>query len=641
MGAADREGRFTFVFHATELRPAIQRDLRLFSSKSIEMKYGITFCLLVCVLAGRLSAEEQPPTQSKGAESESSQQKRSHPNIVVILADDQGWGDVSHNGNTNLQTPNIDSLVREGVRFNRFYVGAVCAPTRAAFLTGRYHARTGTTGVSKGEERFNSDEFTIAQVFKAAGYATGAFGKWHNGTQYPNHPNAKGFEEYYGFTSGHWGHYFSPMLDHNGTFVKGNGYITDDLTDKALAFIEKQVHNKKPFFTYIPYCTPHSPMQVPDRFWDRFADKKLEMHNREPEKEQPDHLRAALAMCENVDWNVGRVLQKLNSLGIADDTIVIYFSDNGPNGFRWNGDMKGKKGSLDEGGVRSPFVIRWTGHLPAGRQVNQIAGAIDLLPTLTDLAGIARPEPKPIDGVSLKPLMMGSAATWPDRMIFSSMRQRVSVRTDQYRLSQKGQLYDMLQDPGQRKDIAKQKPEVTTKLKQAVADWKKSVWPNGFSKATRPFLIGYGGAPTTQLPARDAISHGDIKRSSRHPNCSYFYHWISTEDSITWDAAVVEGGTYEAVLYYTCPQADVGSTVELSFNGSKIQGKITQAHDPPLQGAAQDRAKRSESLVKDFQPMVLGKIKLSQGTGLLTLRALEIPGSQVMDFRLLILRRIH
>ncbi len=587
------------------------------------MKPILTLSLLVCLLTDNLLANDQK-----------------HPNIVVFLADDQGWGDVSHNGNTNLYTPNIDSLVKEGVRFNHFYVGAVCAPTRAAFLTGRYHARTGTTGVSKEEERFNSDEYTVAQAFKAAGYATGAFGKWHNGTQYPNHPNAKGFDEYYGFTSGHWGHYFSPMLDHNGTFVKGEGYITDDLTSKAIAFIDQQVKRDKPFFTYLPYCTPHSPMQVPDEYWDRFSDKKLKMHHRDPEKEQSDHLRAALAMCENVDWNVGRVLKKLNQLGIEDETIVLYFSDNGPNGFRWNGDMKGKKGSLDEGGVRSPFVIRWTGHIPAGRQVDQVAGAIDLLPTLTDLAGIKRPDPKPIDGVSLKPLIMGDARSWPNRMIFSSLRQRVSVRTDQYRLSEKGQLYDMTQDPGQRKDIAGERPEVTQKLKQAVKDWKSSVWPHGYPKDSRPFLIGYGGAKSTQLPARDAISDGEIKRSSRHPNCSFFFHWTSPQDRITWDAEVDQAGTYEAIVYYTCPVADVGSTVELSFKDSRLTGKITEAHDPPLVGAEQDRAQRSESLVKDFQPLVLGNIQLPKGTGELTLRALEIPGKQVMDFRLLILNRI-
>ncbi|WP_417391034.1 arylsulfatase [Gimesia sp.] len=610
------------------------------------MKQLISLALLACILTGSLSAANLTAAEKKNVPEKKSQSRPAtepgtHPNIVIFLADDQGWGDLSFNGNTNLHTPHIDSLVKEGVKFNRFYVGAVCAPTRAAFLTGRYHARTGTTGVSTGQERFNSDEYTIAQAFKAAGYATGAFGKWHNGTQYPNHPNAKGFDEYYGFTSGHWGHYFSPMLDHNGTFVKGNGYITDDLTDKAMAFIEQQVQDRKPFFAYIPYCTPHSPMQVPDQYWDRFKDKQLKLHNREPEKEQPDHLRAALAMCENVDWNVGRVLKQLNSLGITDDTIVIYFSDNGPNGVRWNGDMKGRKGSLDEGGVRSPFVIRWPGHLPAGHEVNQIAGAIDLFPTLTDLAGIPRPEPKPIDGVSLKPLMMNSAPDWPKRMIFSSLRDRVSVRTSQYRLSRTGELFDMHADPGQRNNIAKQKPEITAELQQAVADWKQSVWPNGYQADNRPFLIGYEGARSTQLPVRDANSQGGIKRSSRHPNCSFFSHWTSTRDSITWNVDVDQAGVYEALLYYTCPESDIGSTVELSLNGSKLQGHITQAHDPPLVGAAQDRAVRSESFVKDFQPMTLGKITLSKGTGLLTLRALEIPGSQVMDFRLLILNRIE
>ncbi len=162
------------------------------------------------------------------------------PNIVVILADDQGWGDLSVNGNTNLSTPNIDSLARDGALFDRFFVCSVCAPTRAEFLTGRYHPRGGVRGVSAGAERLNLDEKTIAQVFKGAGYATGAFGKWHNGSQYPYHPNARGFDEYYGFTSGHWGHYFDPELDHNGELVRGKGYITDDLTDHALRFIEQQ-----------------------------------------------------------------------------------------------------------------------------------------------------------------------------------------------------------------------------------------------------------------------------------------------------------------------------------------------------------------------------------------------------------------
>ncbi len=236
-----------------------------------------------------------------------SQQKR--PNILVILADDQGWGDLSINGNTNLSTPNIDSIGREGAIGEQFYVCAVCAPTRAELLTGRYHARGGVRGVSTGAERLNLDETTIAQDFKRAGYATGAFGKWHSGSQFPYHPNARGFDEYYGFTSGHWGQYFDPELDHNGQLVRGKGYIGDDLTDHAMDFISK--NKDRPFFCYLPFNTPHSPMQVPDRFFEKFAKLEPKLRAKNPNQEEIPMTRAALAMCENMDWNVGRVLAHL------------------------------------------------------------------------------------------------------------------------------------------------------------------------------------------------------------------------------------------------------------------------------------------------------------------------------------------
>ncbi len=263
------------------------------------------------------------------------------PNVVVILADDQGWGDLSIHGNTNLSTPHIDSLAHDGELFERFYVCAVCAPTRAEYLTGRYHSRGGVRGVSTGAERLNLDEMTIAQTFKAAGYATGAFGKWHNGTQFPYHPNARGFDEYYGFTSGHWGQYFDPELDHNGKLVRGKGYISDDLTNHAMEFITQ--HKDHPFFCYLPFNTPHSPMQVPDRFFEKFSHMDPKMRNRDPELESVPMTRAALAMCENIDWSVGRVLAKLDELKLAGATIVIYFSDNGPNSWRWNLPEKRKR----------------------------------------------------------------------------------------------------------------------------------------------------------------------------------------------------------------------------------------------------------------------------------------------------------
>ena len=188
------------------------------------------------------------------------------PNVVVILSDDQGWGDFSGNGNSNLSTPHVDSLARDGASVERFYVCPVCAPTRAEFLTGRYHPRGGVRGVSTGEERLDLDETTIADEFRAAGYATGAFGKWHNGMQYPYHPNGRGFDEYYGFCSGHWGQYFDPLLERNGQLLYGEGFCVDDFTNQAMDFIEQSVKRKQPFFAYLPYNTPHSPMQVPDRY---------------------------------------------------------------------------------------------------------------------------------------------------------------------------------------------------------------------------------------------------------------------------------------------------------------------------------------------------------------------------------------
>lgn len=553
------------------------------------------------------------------------------PNIVVILADDQGWGDLSVTGNSNLATPNIDSLAKSGVMLDRFYVCPVCSPTRAEFFTGRYHPRGGVRGVSTGGERLNLDEKTIGDTFKAAGYATGAFGKWHNGTQWPYHPNARGFDEYYGFTSGHWGSYFDPPLDHNGKPVQGRGFISDDLTDHALQFIQE--NQARPFFCYVPYNTPHSPMQVPERFYQKFAKDDLKLRSRNPQQEDVDFTRAALAMCENIDWNVGRILQRLDDLKLADNTIVVYFSDNGPNSWRWNGGMKGRKGSTDEGGVRSPFLIRWPGHIPAGARVPKIAGTIDLLPTLADLAGIPVASRKPLDGVSLKPLLAGTAKDWPDRMIFSHWSGKVSVRTQRYRLDSAGKLFDMESDPGQDRDLAKEQPEIAARLTRAVDTWRKEMLP-GLPNDDRPFTVGFTEFPITQLPARDGVPHGSVQRSASAPNCSFFQNWTRPEDRITWDVAVAAAGRYEAVIYYTCPQADVGSTVELSFNGSRIEGMVSEANDPPLRGAENDRVLRQgESYVKDFKPLRLGVIELKSGRGQLTLQALKLAGRQVMDVR--------
>ena len=430
------------------------------------------------------------------------------PNVIVFLTDDQGWGDLSLHGNTNLSTPNIDSLARDGTQFENFYVCPVCSPTRSEFLTGRYHQRSGVYSTSAGGERIDLDELTIADTFKAAGYATAAFGKWHNGMQYPYHPVGRGFEYFYGFCSGHWGNYFSPMLERNGQITKGNGFVVDNFTQEAMKFIEQ--HQKRPFFVYLPYNTPHSPMQVPDRFWNKFKNHELPMRHRDG-KENLLHTRAALAMCENIDWNVGRILDKLKQLELANDTIVLFFHDNGPNGARWNGDMKGRKGSTDEGGVRSPLLVRWTNKIPAGHKVNEVAGAIDLLPTLADLCEVEVSRTAPLDGVSLKQPIMGGKYVWPERMIFNAWRNQLSVRTQRYRLDNKGKLFDITVDPEQRHPI-QDKQELVDKLVAAANKFREDL-EIGNRSDDRPFVIGHPAFRFTQVPARDAVAHGNIKRS--------------------------------------------------------------------------------------------------------------------------------
>jgi len=560
------------------------------------------------------------------------------PNVVVFLADDAGWGDYSHSGNRMVSTPNIDRIAQEGATVERFFVCPVCSPTRAEFLTGRYHPRGGVHGVSTGEERLNLDERTVADAFVAAGYATGAFGKWHNGSQWPYHPMARGFGEYFGHTSGHWGEYFDAPLEHNGRMISTTGYIVDVCTDQALRFIS--ANRERPFFCFVPFTTPHSPWAALAEDWARFKDRPLTQTATEAKSEVADQTRCALAMVENQDRNVGRVLARLQELGLSNDTIVLYFSDNGPNSNRWNGGMKGKKGSTDEGGIRSPLFIRWPPHIAAGSVVKPIAAAIDLSPTLLALTGVPRVGDKPLDGRDLSPLLMRQAATWPDRLLFTTWSGKVSVRSQTHRLDADGRLYDLSADPGQTTPLNQREPELAKHLHDAVAAWRTEVFADkpakvkGRSVDQRPIAVGHREFPITMLPARDGEPQGGIKRSSTAPNCSYFVNWTSADDAMRWNITVVTPGRYQVVIDYTCPLADVGSTVDLTFGAAKLSGTVTPGWDPPL-NTTQDTIPRpaAESQMKPFKPLDLGVLTLPVGSGDLVLSASRIPGRSVMDVR--------
>lgn len=559
------------------------------------------------------------------------------PNIILILTDDQGWGDLSISGNPDVATPNLDQLAKNGISFERFYVSPVCSPTRAEILTGRHHARAGVYSTSEGGERMDLDEETLSDVFKKNGYQTAAYGKWHSGAQFPYHPNGRGFEDFYGFTSGHWGNYFDPLLEHNGEIVTGRGFIIDDLTDRALDFVGNNMD--RPFFLYLPYNTPHSPMQVPTAYWERFKDKPLSSH-RYSDQEDLDHSRAALAMVENIDFNVGRIMDKVDQLGLLENTIVIFLSDNGPNGWRWNGEMKGRKGSVDEGGVRSSFFIQWQGKLKAGIKIPQVASAIDLLPTLTALAGIKHLTTKLLDGKDLSPLLLDQTAPWENRFVYSYWEGKTSVRDENFILDEKDQLFDLKTDPGQYHVVSENHQLTYAKMLSSKKAWIAEVVSELPLEDTRTFPLGHPDFKYNQLPARDAVGHGRIKRSSRHPNSSFYTNWKSLSDSLTWEVEVMDDGEFEVEIYYTCEAGQIGSKIQLSMGSSILAGQLSIPVEPQLIGASQDRVPRQESYEQNWGKMRLGKIKLSKGAGQLTLKSLEIPNGKVMDFRLMTLTRI-
>lgn len=570
-------------------------------------------------------------------------QAASPPNVIVILADDAGWGDFSFVGNTNLATPAIDGLARDGVIFERFFVQPVCAPTRAELLTGRYHPRSGVRGVSLGQERMAADERTLAEVFRDAGYATGCFGKWHNGTQWPYHPRARGFDTFYGFTEGHWNGYHDAEMEHDGRFVRGSGYIADDLTGHAIDFIRDHAHERRPFLCYLAFNTPHSPMDVPDEDWARFRDAPIDLRGPRGQEEDIAFTRAALAMVENLDRNVGRLLAAVAAAGVADDTILVFFSDNGPNSPRWCGGFRGKKGSTDEGGVRSVCCIRWPRRIRPGTTVPEIAAAIDLMPTLAGLTGISVGATKPIDGLDFSAMLVdGPAAADVKRQasartIAASHGGKVSLRSQTHRLDAQGRLYDIDADPAHSRDLAADLPAEAARLREAADRWRRDVLEAVPRPAEERFPVGAPGAPLTELPARDGLPHGRVVRSSPAPNASFFKNWTMVEDSITWTIDVLTAGRYEAILWYTCPTADAGTTVRLSCGSASTEATITPAWDPPPRKILDRVPRRAEGIDKEFRPLSLGPIDLATGPATLELRATKIPGQSVADVRRLVL----
>jgi len=429
--------------------------------------------LLVAALSSAASTWAQDPAFGK------------RPNIILVMTDDQGYGDLGCHGHPTLKTPNIDELAAQSVRFTRFFVSPTCAPTRSALMSGRAPFYVGVTHTILERERMKLGVPTLPEMLKGVGYTTGIFGKWHLGDQDPYRPDQRGFDEVFihgagGIGQGYAGScgdapgnkYFNPAILHNNVFEKTEGYCTDVFFDQALKWIATK-KDKERFFAYIPTNAPHAPLVAPDSFKKPFLDAGMNPRQ-----------AAFYGMIANIDHNVGKLTDKLDEWGIADDTLLIFMTDNGPAGSsNFNAGMKGKKGSIDEGGTRVPFFARWPGVLKPGRNVERIARHTDLLPTLAAIVGGEPKEKELLHGRSLVPLLRNPETEWSERMFFfhkgrwgrgkaSAAKMRgFAVRNQRFRLVGPKNLYDMERDPGQKTNVFEQHPEVAKQMLAAYDKW--------------------------------------------------------------------------------------------------------------------------------------------------------------------------
>ena len=544
-----------------------------------------------------------------------------HPNVLLVLTDDQGYGDLSLHGNDSIDTPNLDRLGRESVRFERFYVSPVCAPTRASLLTGRYHHRTGVSWVTHRKEVMRSEETTLAELLREYGYRTGIFGKWHNGEQYPNDPTGQGFDEFWGFSAGHWNNYFNTTLTHNRRSVQTQGYLPDYLTDRVLDFIQED--KTQPWFCYVPYPTPHTPVQVPDAYFNKYQQRGLSDYN-----------AGIYGMVENIDDNVGRLLAALEASGQAKNTIVLFLTDNGPNGNRYNGGMRGAKASVHEGGVRVPLFVRYPNGGLVARTVYDYTMHIDLLPTVAVLCGVSA-LPGELDGRNMLPALRGEASL-PERPLFTfPIGSEVhpepgAVRTPRYRyiLNRAGEdeLYDMSLDSAQTHDLAAQLPEETAAFRQQYLDKFAEVTANYTGIPPIPVTLR---TPSVWLPAPEAELIGGPKFSAHWGWANdWIVNWTQPTDTIRWHLDVHEPGTYAVELHYTATKAQMGVEISVATERETISVAALEAFVPEVVPSP-DRSLRKEVYEQTWGKQRLGVVRLNASTRSISLVARRSPAGQV------------
>ncbi|HJZ56855.1 MAG TPA: arylsulfatase [Gemmataceae bacterium] len=491
------------------------------------------------------------------------------PNVLVVITDDQGFGDLGCHGNPVIKTPNLDAFARQSVWLKNFYVCPVCSPTRSGLLTGRYNYRTGIVDTALGRSMMRPDEVTLAQMLAGAGYRTGLFGKWHLGDNYPLRPEDRGFQETLWLQGGGLAQpsdppaqdpksaYFDPILKKNGKEVKTKGYCTDVITDAAREFITAE--SARPFFAYVAFNAPHSPFQVPESFAAPY--KKLDLSaDGFPKVGQPwatpklntEDIANAYGMIENIDTNFARLLQALAEKGLTENTIVIFLTDNGPGGVRFNSGLRNRKGSVYEGGFRVPCYIRWPAAVKGGWAIDTPLAHIDVTPTLVEACRVEwKGGPPAFDGRSFLRILAGAPENWPGRTLFFQWHRgdapekyrSCAARGPRYKLVQangvpegakwqpKFELFDLADDPFETKDLAADKPEELARLKKQYEAWFDDVTKKGFDPAR--IVVGSEKENPVRLSRQDW----------RGPKAGW------TPESIGhWEVKVARAGKYRVTL---------------------------------------------------------------------------------------------
>lgn len=471
------------------------------------------------------------------------------PNVIIVITDDQGMGDLSCMGNPYIKTPNIDAFANDAVRFTDYHVSTTCAPTRSALMTGRHTNRLNCYHTIAGRSLLFEDEVILPQVFARNGYTNAMFGKWHLGDNYPFRPEDRGFHEVVrhgggGISQGpdYWGNdYFDDTYWHNGETKKYEGYCTDVFFAEALKFIE--ANKDRPFFCYVSTNAPHSPHNLPEEYFDMYKNIN----------DLSEKVQRFYGMITNIDDNFKALEDKLDEVGLTENTILIFTTDNGTAAGRdvFNAGLRGGKGSQYEGGHRVPLFIRWPGgQLTGGRDIDNLVAHYDLLPTFVDMLHLDFTPVKPLDGISLKPLLYNEKPAWPNRILYMDTQRRqnlvkyrqYTVMDDNWRLVDGENLYDMRVDRGQENNVVEAYPEVAEKLATGYEKWWESIISEDANERYAYIKVGSPYENPTRICAHDMLT-GKLSRS-------WHQYGAATASQATgrWKIECVEDGEYKISL---------------------------------------------------------------------------------------------